>query len=63
MQRGASRLDLASADRIGAVQDLPLQVGEIDGVGVGDREPADAGPREVQRSRRAQPAGADDQRV
>ena len=42
VQRGARGLDLRRADRIAAVEDLALQVGEIDLVGIGEREPADA---------------------
>src|ERR1041384_5843341 len=38
---------LLCADRFGAVQDLALQVGEIDLVGVGERQAADAGRGEV----------------
>jgi len=43
-----SGFDLHRADRIGAVQDLALQVGELDLVGVGDRQPADAGGGEIE---------------
>jgi len=42
-------LDFPPADRIGAVEDLALQVGEIDVVGVGDRQAPNAARREVQR--------------
>jgi hypothetical protein len=56
-------LDFRRADRLGAVQDLALQVGEVDFVAVGDREPADAGRGEVERGWAAEPACADDQRA
>ena len=46
-----------------AVQDLPLQVGEVDRVAVGEQDPADAGRGEIERRRRAEAAGADHQRV
>jgi hypothetical protein len=42
---------------------LPLQVGEVDLVGIDQRETADAGRGEVERCRATQPARADDQRV
>jgi hypothetical protein len=58
----ACRFDFPRADRIGAIEDLPLQVGEIDLVGVGQRQPADARCREVEGRRAAEAAGADDQR-
>jgi hypothetical protein len=45
------------------VGDLALQVGQVDGVVVDQGDPADAGRAEVQRDRRAQPAGADHERV
>ena len=45
------------------VRDLALQVGEIDLVGVDQRDAADAGAAEVQRHRRPQAAGTDHQRT
>ena len=45
------------------VRNLPLQIGQLDGVVVDDRDPADAGRAEVQRHRRPEAAGADDQRM
>jgi hypothetical protein len=45
------------------VRDLSLQVGQVDAVVVDDRQRADARGREVQRHRRAEPAGADHQRM
>jgi hypothetical protein len=43
--------------------DLPLQVRQIDRVAVDQRDAADAGAAQVQRRRRTQAAGADDERV
>jgi hypothetical protein len=62
-QGRARGLDLDRADRIGAVEDLALQVGEVDLVGVGQGQPADARRGEVERRRAAKAARADDQRV
>ena len=56
------RFDFPRADRVGAIEDLPLQVGEIDLVGVSQRQPADARCREIEGRRAAEAAGADDQR-
>lgn len=50
-------------DRIRAVEDLALQVGEVDLVRIGDRQLADAAGGEVERRRASQAARADDQRV
>jgi hypothetical protein len=61
VQRLARLVDFRRADRAGAVQDLPLQVGEVDLVRVGEGELADAARREVKRRRAAEAAGADDQ--
>jgi hypothetical protein len=60
-QRRARGLDLGRADRIGPIEDLPLEIGEVDAVGVGEDEAADARRRKVQRRRTAQAADADDQ--
>ena len=46
----------------GAVQDLALQVGLVDGVELDDADAADAGRGQVQGQRRAEPASADQQR-
>jgi hypothetical protein len=61
----ASRCDfgLRLADAFEVVRDLPLQVGEVHGVVVDDRDAADARGAQVQRHGRAEPAGADHQRV
>src|SRR5258708_5757484 len=60
MQRGCGGVDLASADRVGSIEDLALQVGEVDLVGVCEAQPADAGSGEIQRSRAAEAARAYD---
>jgi len=60
VQRGLSGRDLDGADGVGAVQDLALQVGEIDLVGVGDRQPTDAGGGEIERGGAAEAARAND---
>jgi hypothetical protein len=57
------RLGLGLADARAVVRDLALQVGEVDRVVVDQRDAADAGRAQVQRHRRAQAAGADDQGV
>jgi hypothetical protein len=48
VQRGLRRFDLRRADRLGAVEDLALQVGEVDLVGVGEGEAPDARGGKVQ---------------
>ena len=54
-------VDLRHADAVGRVDDLALEVGEVDDVVVDDAERADAGRGEVQRGRRAEAAGAEQQ--
>ena len=56
-------VDLRHADRLGRVDHLALQVGEVDDVVVDDAERADAGGREVERGRRAEAAGAEQQHL
>jgi hypothetical protein len=51
LERLARRLGLARADRVGAIEDLALQVGEIDLVGVGDGEALKACGGEIERRR------------
>jgi hypothetical protein len=66
IQRGQGSLrgrHFGRTDGIGAIEDLALQVGEVDLVGIGDRQFADAARRKVERGRAPQAAGADDQRV
>lgn len=55
--------DFRPAYGLRAVKNLPLQVGEVDLVGIGDGQSADAACREIQRRRAAEAARADDQRV
>jgi hypothetical protein len=55
-------LDLACADRRGAVENLALQVGEIDLVRIGEGQASEPGGSEVQGRRTAQAARADNQR-
>src|SRR5262249_8916005 len=59
--RPLRRLDLGLAEAFRRVDDLALQVGLVDDVGVDDAESADARRGEVERSRRAEAAGADQQ--
>jgi hypothetical protein len=61
-ERLARRLDLRPADRVGAVEDLPLEIGEVDLVAVGEGQAAEPGSGEIERSRAAEAARADDQR-
>jgi hypothetical protein len=61
VQRAAGSFDFRRAHGVGAVQDLALQVGEVDLVGVGEREAPDPRGGEVQRRRAAQPPRAYDQ--
>jgi hypothetical protein len=49
------------ADRVGAIEDLALQVGEVDLVGIDEGEAADAGGGEVERGRATEAARADNQ--
>ena len=57
----ARGFSLRRADRLGAVEDLALQVGEVDFVRVRDRQAPKAGGGEVQRRRAAEAARADDE--
>jgi hypothetical protein len=59
-QRARGGKGFLRADGIGAVEDLALQVGEVDLVGVGDADARDAGGGEVKRGRAAEAARADD---
>ena len=65
---GLSALIVSSAEstfgtptRLGRVDHLALEVREVDDVVVDDAERADAGGREVERGRRAEAAGAEQQ--
>ena len=57
----ARGVELRPADVGGAVDDLPLEVGDIDHVEVDDADAADAGRGQVEAERRAEAAGADQQ--
>jgi hypothetical protein len=57
----ARRLELRAADVLGAVEHLPLEVGEVDDVEVDEADVPDAGRGEIQPKRRAEPPGADEQ--
>jgi hypothetical protein len=61
-QSGARSLHLAGADGLGAVEDLALEVGEVDLVGVRDRQAPDTRGGQVERRGRAEPTGTDNQR-
>jgi hypothetical protein len=52
-------LHLRLAEPVGGVDDLALQVGVVDDVGIDDPERADAGRGEIERRGRAEPTGAD----
>ncbi len=60
-ERLLGRVDLALADAVDVVEDLALQVRRVDDVHVDDAERADARGREVERGRRAEAAGAEEQ--
>ena len=62
-ERLLGRVDLAIADAVDVVEDLALEVRLVDDVHVDDAERADAGGREVERGRRAEPAGAEQQHL
>ena len=55
------RFDLLPADVCGGVQDLALQIGQLDFVGIDDAQSSDAGGSKIKSRGRTQPAGADDQ--
>src|SRR5215469_10908888 len=60
-QRVARALYLERANSVGGVHDLPLQIGDVDAVGIGDAEGSDPGGRQVEEQRRAEAAGANDE--
>jgi hypothetical protein len=62
IQRDCGFVDLRTTDALRAVEDLALQVGEVDRVGIGQRQLADAACCEVERRGTAEAAGADNQR-
>ena len=59
-QRARGGKDLLRADRVGAIEDLALQVGEVDLVAVGEAQSADAGCGEIKRCGTTEPTRADD---
>ena len=63
VDRLLGRFDLALADPIGRVDDLALEVADVDDVEVDDADGPDARRGEVERGRRAEAAGADEQRL
>ena len=56
-------VDLRLADAVGRVDDLALEVGDVDDVVVDDADRADARGGEVERGRRAEAAGAEQQHL
>ena len=54
--RRGRRFHFRHANGCGVVRDLALQVGEVDGVVVGEYQVTNAGRREIQRNRRAEAA-------
>ena len=55
--------DFRPADGIGVEENLPLEIGEIDAIGVDQRQRTDTGCREELRDGVAQPPDADDERM
>ncbi len=55
--------DLALPDPVGRVDDLALEVADVDDVEVDDADGPDPRRGEVEQGRRAEPAGADEQRL
>ncbi len=60
-QRDLCRRGLEHSDPVLGVEDLALQVAPVDGVEVDKADRADAGCREIEGSRTAEPAGSDEQ--
>ncbi len=56
-------VDLALADAVDVVQDLALQVRRVDDVHVDDAERSYPGSGEVQRGRRSEPTGAEEEHL
>ena len=63
LKRADRGRDLRLADAVGRVQDLSLQIGEIDDIGIDDPKCADAGGRQVIRGRRSESTRADQQHL
>ena len=53
-QRFRRRFDFCAADVRGGMDDLPVQVGRLDGVGIGKPDPADSGGGKVDRGGRTE---------
>ena len=60
-QRGFPGKHLGLPDTLVSMQNLPLQIGQINGITVDQRDLADPGRGEIERGRRAESAGTDDQ--
>src|SRR5207249_7495134 len=56
-------LALGTANVLHSKDDLPLEVRDVDGIEIDEAESADAGGGEVERQRRAESAGADNQHL
>ena len=63
VDRPLGAVDLRRADRGGRVDDLALQVGDVDHIVVDEADRAHAGRGEVERGRRAQATGAQQQHL
>ncbi len=55
------RIDLAHADTVGVMNDLPLQIGQVDRVEIRQMQLPDTGGGQIQRHRRTETAKADNQ--
>src|SRR4029077_13788260 len=62
-QRAARGKGFLRADRLGAIEDLALQGGEVDLVGISERQAPDAGGGQVERGGTAEAARTDHQRA
>src|SRR6516164_11377669 len=60
--QGFSRaLDLERANALGRMDDLALQIGQVDPIGIGDPDRPDTRRCEIEQHRRAETAGPDDE--
>ena len=57
------RMRLVAADGVIAVNNLPLQIGKVHGIAIGNRNAPDAGGGQVHQCRRAQTTRTDNQRM
>ena len=62
-QRVAAGRNLRPAYRVGDMQHLPLQVGQVDRIAIGQRQRAYTRCGEIHRRRRSKPASTNDQRT